>query len=166
MPDLIGKCFRWLFLTSAMLCSFAANAQQTVFPLRISENHRYLEDASGRPFLLTGDTAWSLIGDLSREDADKYLADRQSRGFNTILVSLIEHRFSRNAPRNFYEHAPFSVGGNFTKPDEAYFGDADWILERARERGFLVLLTPAYLGTNGGDEGWYQEMQAAGPEAL
>ncbi len=166
MPDLIGKCFRWLFLTSAMLCSFAANAQQTVFPLRISENHRYLEDASGRPFLLTGDTAWSLIGDLSREDADKYLADRQSRGFNTILVSLIEHRFSRNAPRNFYEHAPFSVGGNFAKPDEAYFGDADWILERARERGFLVLLTPAYLGTNGGDEGWYQEMQAAGPEAL
>jgi len=166
MPDWIGKYFSWLFLASAVFCSFAAHAQQPVFPLRISENHRYLQDASGRPFLLTGDAAWSLIGDLSREDADKYLADRQSRGFNAILVSLIEHRFSRNAPRNFYEHAPFSPGGNFTNPDEAYFADADWILQRARERGLLVLLAPAYLGTNGGDEGWYQEMHASGPDAL
>ena len=101
-----------------------------------------------------------------REDADKYLADRQRRGFNTILVSLIEHRFSRNAPRNFYKHAPFGEGGNFSSPNEAYFADADWILERARERGLLVLLTPAYLGANGDDQGWYREMQAAGPDIL
>ncbi|RCW87626.1 DUF4038 domain-containing protein [Phyllobacterium bourgognense] len=166
MPDWAEKRFFWLFLLSAMCCSFAAQAQQPVFPLQISENHRYLQDTSGRPFLLTGDSAWSLIGDLSREDADMYLADRQSRGFNTILVSLIEHRFSRNAPNNYYKHAPFASGGNFTKPNEAYFADADWILERARERGFLVLLTPAYLGTNGGDEGWYQEMHDAGADAL
>ncbi|UXN61192.1 glycoside hydrolase family 140 protein [Phyllobacterium zundukense] len=166
MADWAEKRFFWLFLVSAMCCSFAAQAQQPVFPLQVSENHRYLQDTSGHPFLLTGDAAWSLIGDLSREEAEKYLADRQSRGFNTILVSLIEHRFSRNAPQNYYKHAPFARGGNFTRPNEAYFADADWILERARERGFLVLLTPAYLGTNGGDEGWYQEMHDAGADAL
>ncbi len=32
--------------------------------------------------------------------------------------------------------------------------------------GFLVLLAPAYLGYEGGDEGWYQSMVSAGPEAL
>jgi hypothetical protein len=166
MPDLIGKCVRWLLPVFVLLCSFAAGAQQTVFPLQISENHRFLQESSGRPFLLTGDAAWSLIGDLSREDADKYLADRQRRGFNTILVSLIEHRFSRHAPRNFYKHAPFLVDGDFTKPNETYFDDADWILDRARERGFLVLLVPSYLGSDGGTEGWFQETKVAGPKAM
>lgn len=149
-----------------VLYPFAAAAQETAFPLRIAENHRYLEDAAARPFLITGDAAWSLIGDLSREDADKYLADRQRRGFNTILVSLIEHQFSRNAPRNFYKRAPFLSKGDFAKPNDAYFDDAEWILERARERGFLVLLAPAYMGANGGGQGWYGEMVAAGPKAL
>ncbi|MGH6860491.1 MAG: DUF4038 domain-containing protein [Phyllobacterium sp.] len=137
-----------------------------MFPLSVAKGHRYLEDASGRPFLMTGDAAWSLIGDLSREEADTYLADRQQRGFNTILVSLIEHRFSRNAPRNFYKHAPFREGGAFSNPNDAYFDDADWILRRAAERGFLVLLVPSYLGVNGGPEGWFHEVEAAGAGAM
>eukprot|EP01132_Coremiostelium_polycephalum_P012496 gene12496-15273_t len=164
--DLGRKYICRLFLLFVSLYPFAANAQHTIFPLRISENHRYLEDATGRPFLITGDSAWSLIGDLSREDADKYLADRQHRGFNTLIVGLIEHRFSRNAPRNFYKRAPFEENAAFSQPNDAYFDDADWILQQARDRGFLVLLTPAYMGVNGGAEGWYQEMQAAGPDVL
>ncbi|SFI65928.1 Putative collagen-binding domain of a collagenase [Phyllobacterium sp. CL33Tsu] len=156
---------RWACLL-LVLFPFTSHADPVAFPLRVSENHRYLEDASGKPFLVTGDAAWSLIGELSREEADKYLADRQKRGFNTILVSLIEHRFSRNAPRNFYDRDPFLAKGDFSRPNDAYFDDADWILQKAQERGFLVLLVPSYLGAGGGDEGWYKEMAAAGPAAL
>lgn len=36
----------------------AAESDST-FPVRVSANNRYLEDASGKPFLLQGDTAWS-----------------------------------------------------------------------------------------------------------
>src|SRR5262245_32692305 len=54
------------------------------FPLRTEAGRRHLLDASGQPFLLHGDTAWSLIADLTREEADIYLADRHARGFNTI----------------------------------------------------------------------------------
>src|SRR5262249_17993157 len=36
------------------------------FPLRTEPGRRYLVDAVGRPFLLHGDTAWSLIAQLSR----------------------------------------------------------------------------------------------------
>jgi hypothetical protein len=115
---------------------------------------------------MTGDAAWSLIADLSREDAETYLEDRKRRGFNTLLVSLIEHRFSRKAPRNIYGEAPFAEGKTFVAPNDAYFQHAEWILRRARDMGFLVLLTPAYLGVNGGDEGWYHEMRNAGDEAL
>jgi hypothetical protein len=136
------------------------------FPLHVEAGKRHLIDANGRPFLLHGDSPWSLIADLSREEADIYLADRRARGFNTILVNLIEHRFARRAPANISGDAPFLEPGDFSKPNEAYFAHADWVLSRARDQGFLVLLAPAYIGAGGGPEGWWQEMTRNGVETL
>jgi GNAT superfamily N-acetyltransferase len=113
-----------------------------------------------------GDTAWSLIADLTREDADVYLRDRQARGFNTILVNLIEHRFATNAPANVHGEPPFLAEGDFAKPNPAYFDHAERILRRACDLGILVLLTPAYVGNGGGPEGWYASMAASGPGKL
>ena len=140
--------------------------EPAVFPLSIKPGERYLVDAVGRPFLIQGDTAWSLIADLTREDADLYLEDRRARGFNTILVSLIEAKFATNAPANAYGQPPFLKPWAYDAPNEAYFRHADWVLRRAAEKGFLVLLTPSYLGFDGGPEGWYQAMVANGPERL
>lgn len=138
-----------------------ASVAAEIFPLHVAPNGRYLEDRSGRPFLIHGDTAWSLMVQLSREEADLYLADRRARGFNTLLVNLIEHKFSDSPPRNHYGDAPFRVPGDFSTPNESYFKHADWVLDRARELGFTVLLVPAYLGFGGGDQGWYQELLAS-----
>jgi Protein of unknown function (DUF4038)/Putative collagen-binding domain of a collagenase len=125
---------------------------------------RYLTDARGRPFLIHGDTAWSLIAQLTREDIDLYLEDRRARGFNTILVSLIEHHYSANPPANAYGERPFLKPGDYTTPNQSYFRHADWMLERAAKNGFLVLLTPSYVGCCG--DGWYEEMVANGPDRL
>lgn len=92
---------------------------KATFPLRIAAGRRYLEDAAGQPFLLHGDTAWSLIAQLRREDAATYLRDREARGFNAILVNLIEH-FSSRPPANDYGHQPFLTPGDFTTPGEDY----------------------------------------------
>ncbi|MBA8878899.1 hypothetical protein FHW16_002617 [Phyllobacterium myrsinacearum] len=166
MPDLHPRGILLWAVFSFLALHSLASARETVFPLHVSANQRYLEDAAGHPFLMVADAAWSLIGDLSRDEIDHYLADRKKRGFNTILVSLIEHHFSRNAPRNFYQQSPFEKNGNFVAPNEAYFDNVDWFLRRADHAGFLVLLFPAYLGVNGGNEGWYSEMQAAGAPAM
>nr|WP_314092403.1 DUF4038 domain-containing protein [uncultured Shinella sp.] len=136
------------------------------FPLRIAAAGTYLEDAAGKPFLVTGDAAWSLISDLPAEDADLYIADRKARGFNTILVSLIEHEFARNAPNNAADVPPFLVPGDFTQPNDRYFSGAEHVLNAAFRAGMLVLLAPAYAGANGGPQGWYAEMAAAGPDAM
>ncbi|MDB5561622.1 MAG: hypothetical protein JWN11_1040, partial [Hyphomicrobiales bacterium] len=101
-----------------------------------------------------------------RDDAEQYLSDRQQRGFNPILVSLIEHRFSTNPPANAYGRQPFSESGNFATPNDAYFVDAKWVLETAASKGILVLLVPAYLGAGGGGEGWYAEMARSGAQSL
>jgi len=144
----------------------AAPQKAARFPLRVQAGQRHLSDAAGEPFLLHGDTAWSLIADLTREEVDVYLADRRARGFNTLLVSLLEHKFARKAPANIYGQAPFLPAGDFRMPNEAYFAHADWVLSRARDNGFLVILTPAYTGWDGGSDGWWGEMTASGEEAL
>jgi hypothetical protein len=138
----------------------------TQFPLRVESGKHYPTDREGRPFFMHGDTAWSLIADLKEEEAYLYLEDRKARGFNTVLVNLLEHRFARNAPANAYGEKPFADNGDLIVPNEAYFANADRVLQKACELGFLVLLAPAYLGYGGGNDGWYQEMAAAGVARL
>jgi hypothetical protein len=136
------------------------------FPLHVDPSTRRLVDSSGTPFLLQGDFAASLIAQLTNEDVDRYLDDRRARGFNAIWVNLLEHKFSDRAPNNIYGDAPFSTPGDYSTPNEQYFSHVDWVLQRAAEKGILVLLTPSYLGYDGGDEGWYKEMKANGVEKL
>jgi hypothetical protein len=136
------------------------------FPLTLQPGKRYLQDANGKPFLICGDSAWSLIVQLTRENVDLYLDDRRSRGFNAILVELIEHQFATNAPANIYGEKPFLTDSDYGTPNERYFAHADWVLRRAAEKGFLVLLTPSWIGAGGGNEGWYREMSANGLDKL
>lgn len=175
---LSGFAARWVAIILLVATSVALPARadttttcskippQAHFPLKVASTGRYLEDASGTPFLMIGDAAWSLIAGLTREDADVYLQDRRCRGFNTLLVNLIEYRFLRDPPRNAYRTAPFTAAGDFTSLNDAYFDHAEWVIGRAEDLGFLVLLAPAYLGFNGAGEGWSSVMSANGKEAL
>jgi hypothetical protein len=131
-----------------------------VYPLAVGPTGRYLVDQNGKPFLMVGDAAWSLIAQLADTAADSYLANRQQLGFDAVLVNLIEHQFADNAPADIYGLAPFT-GKVFTTPNEAYFAHADYIIQSAAQKGILVLLAPAYVGFGCGDQGWAAEMQAA-----
>lgn len=153
-----------LILTLLLFTTGAAWVEP-VFPIRVSSDHHYFENAQGRPFLLQGDAAWSLIAELKRADATIYLADRSKRGFNAILVNLIEHQFSSNPPANAYGELPFK-NETFGALNPAYFDYAAWVIEQAQKRGLVVFLAPAYLGVNGGDEGWFAQADAAGPERM
>lgn len=141
-------------------------AHRPAFPLRVRPGARFLEDASGVPFLVHADVPGNILVQLKREDAIRYLDDRQKRGFNTLFTGLIEKFYASHPPANAYGDAPFRVAGDFTTPVEAYFAHVDWFLEEAARRGFLVGLTPAWLGFKAGKEGWYREMVASGPERL
>ncbi len=140
------------------------------FPLSISADRRRLLDADGRPFLVQGDAAWSIIANLSYEDAVSYLDDLRARGFNTVLVNLIEHLFSQDPPRDRAGREPFTTAGDLATPNDAYFGAAERVLDACAERGFLVILAPTYIGYRKDRpgfsrhlEGWYDEIVATGP---
>lgn len=148
------------------------SAGSAAFPLQKSVGQRCLVDQTRKPFLLHGDSPWSLLVQLTREEVERYLEDRQRRGFNTLLVNLLEVDLRQygnpgaNGPRNVYGEAPFVVPGDYARPNEKYFAHVDWVLTRAAEYGFLVLLTPSYLGYEGGSTGWYREMRDNGVERL
>ena len=136
------------------------------FPIHVEAGKRYFIDAAGKPFFINGDSPWSLIVQLTQAQVDQYLEDRRAKGINAVLVNLIEHEFATNPPNNAYGDAPFTTPGDFTTPNERYFAQADYVINKAAEKGMLVLLTPAYVGFGGGSQGWYQEMQANGTTKL
>jgi len=119
-------------------------------------------DQSGAPFLIHGDTPWSLISGLTKEEAEQYLENRHQKGFNSIIVNLIEHKF--RGPVNRYGDGPFTTPGDFSTPNEKYFEHADWVIRKAGEKRMQVFLAPIYLGYIGTDEGWIAEALANGPE--
>ena len=135
------------------------------FPLKAGPLNRYLVDQRDVPFLIQGDSPWSLIVALATDEVEQYLQVRRNQGFNAILVNLIEHHFGgaenkAGAPLNRDSEGPFLTPGDFTTPNEAYFKHADWVLRRAGELGFVVFLTPCYLGYPDTEEGWYRELKA------
>ena len=140
--------------------------EPTAFPLRVQPGERHLTDAAGRPFLLQGDAAWSIIADLTREEANVYLADRRARGFNTLLINLLEHKFARQAPAIHHGDQPFLAPGDFTRPNDGLFRPCR-VGVVARPGGRLSGPARArHIGASGGDEGWWQEMVKSGRPAL
>jgi hypothetical protein len=132
-----------------------------VYPLKSGvEGSHYLTDQTNRPFFWSGDAAWSLIAQLSKQDVDYYLDNRKEKGFSIIMISLIEHKFCTNPPANYYGDLPFT-GKIFASPDENYFANADYVLNAAARRNIVVLLAPLYLGYACKDEGWCAEVKAA-----
>lgn len=137
-------------------------ADSVSFPLRAAPVGRYLVDADQRPFRIQGDAAWSLIANLTPSEIDLYLADRKSRGFNALVVNLLEHAHALRAPANRAGDAPFAAHADgvldFARPDEAYFSFADEVLAKAQARGFGVFLSVMYLGVEGSSEGFWAEL--------
>jgi hypothetical protein len=139
----------------------AASAEQlgdVDFPLAVDPSGRRLQDVVERPFLVNGDAAWSLMVELTKPEVEAYFEDRREKGFNTVLVNLIERGFG--GPANREGALPFVPSNDFTAPNEAYFAHADWVIDTAAANDILVLLTPAYLGFDCGDQGWCQQMLA------
>ncbi len=151
---------------ASVSAAVGSTGSTSLFPLHVEPGKRYLVNARGQPFFIHGDAAWSLIVQPTREQVDHYLEDRRLKGFNTVLVELIEHRFSAHPPRNIYGDGPFTVAGDFSTPNEAYFAHAEYVISKAAEKGSLVLMAPMFMGFKGGDEGWYQEMVRNGEAIL
>ena len=122
--------------------------------IRVSENQRFFEDGNGNPFFWLGDTGWLLFRKLDRQEAEIYLENRVSLGFNVIQVMVL-HSLS---VRNVYGD-PALVDGNVANPlvtegnlytdsvQYDYWDHVDYIIDLAAEKGLHMALVPVW-GSN------------------
>jgi hypothetical protein len=130
-------------------------------PFVSSIRGRYLVDQYGDPILINGTNAWTLFTDLNDANLATFFADRQSRGVNAVIASLLVPA-SVGPLANTNGDTPFTTTGDFATPREAYFSRVDDIIEMAGEYGITLFIVPVYVGYYGTDEGWFAEMKTNG----
>src|SRR5262245_27280639 len=112
--------------------------------LKISPNGRYLTDQHGKPFFYLGDTCWLLFQRLNRAEVDEYLKDRAGKGF-TVIQAYVLRGLARRHPdgaTSLLGEAPL-VGRDPTRPNEAFFRNVDYVVNRANELGLVMALVTA-----------------------
>ncbi len=150
-----------------LLSCHSDNLSDLCGELMVSDDGRYLERVSGEPFFWLGDTGWLLFSKLTRVEADLYLDDRRSKGFNVIQVMVI-HNTERTV--NVYGDSalaggridrPFVTPGSSFEDTEQYdyWDHVDYIIDRAAQKGIYMALVPVW-GSNVRNGGITAEMAA------
>ncbi|MBZ5635740.1 MAG: glycoside hydrolase family 140 protein [Acidobacteriia bacterium] len=142
-----------------LLLSVAACAQ-----LKISGNGKYLVNSSGTPVFLQAEDGWALSNELSNADADTYLIDRASRGFNAIWIGAADNVYQDGAPNNNAGQAPFS-GADFTNENSAFWAHVDFIVSEAAKYGITIFLDPGFVGLLAAD-GYLTSYQSSSQTVL
>jgi len=110
--------------------------------LQVSSNHHYLVRKDGTPFFWLGDTAWELFHRLNRQQATRYLQNRARKGFTVIQAVVLAELDGLNTP-NAYGDKPL-IDDDPTKPNEAYFKNVDFIVNKAEQLGLYIGMLPTW----------------------
>lgn len=69
-----------------------------LFPLSVAASGRFLQDATGKPFLYHADTAWRLVNQLAdASDRQHYWQHRKALGFNAVHLHAMNRE--KEGPR-------------------------------------------------------------------
>ncbi len=110
--------------------------------LKVSADGRRLVTASDRPFLYLADTAWTLPQRLKWDDARYYMQRRRQQGFTALQIVALDPE--RDVEMRDPAGDPALLDGDLDRPNEAYFGYLDRLLDLAESLGFYVLLLPVW----------------------
>ena len=112
--------------------------------LTISPNGRTFVDQNGKPFFYLGDTCWLLFQRLDREELDEYLRVRAAKGF-TVIQAYVLRGLGKKYPdgnSSLLDATPL-VDRDPTRPNEEFFRNVDYIVNRANELGLVMGLVTA-----------------------
>ena len=136
-------------------CAAEAGTRRTGYPFAtsVSSNHRYLLDQYGHPYLIVGDSAHTLSVYESTSEMNAYFADRQTHGFNAVLVQLIvgpyidDNNVANSANfATFDGITPFTTDGDIATPNPVYFQRMQTMVTLAENHGITLFLDPADTG--------------------
>ena len=112
--------------------------------LKVGANGRYFVDQHGKPFFYLGDTCWLLFQRPDREEVEEYLKDRAAKGFTVIQAYVVRGLGKQHPDGNssLLGATPF-LDRDPTRPNEEFFKNVDYVINRANELGLVVGLVTA-----------------------
>ncbi len=110
--------------------------------LKVSDNKRFLVFEDGTPFFYLGDTGWEIFHRLNKDDAERYLENRRSKGFTVIQAVVLAEHDGLNTPNT--EGKKPLIDNDPLKPNEEFFTHVDWIIRKAAEKGIFIGLLPTW----------------------
>lgn len=146
----MNKKLLLLSFISINICLLAAQDNQWTGPsvdfshgkLKVSDNKRFFVFDDGTPFYYLGDTGWELFHRLNKDETEKYLENRRSKGFTVIQAVVLAELDGLNTP-NAEGNKPL-INNDPLKPNEAYFAHVDWVINKARSKGIFIGLLPTW----------------------
>ena len=135
--------------TCALLATVAfgtasVQAAENLPRLKVSENGRFLTTEDGAPFFWLGDTAWELFHRLNRDEAIRYLDNRQKLGYTVVQAVAIAELDGPSQP-NAYGFLPFKDLKSLEPAlgpgaNDDYWDGVDFVVEEANKRGYVAAI--------------------------
>jgi len=110
--------------------------------LKISDNRRYFTHQDGKSFIWLADTDWTLAQRVKWDDVEYIMQKRKSQGFTVLQIVALNPEQDREMRNPAGEKA--LLNNDLNTPNERYFEYLDWVLDKAEEYGFYVLLLPVW----------------------
>ena len=120
--------------------------------LRMSPGHRNVVQADGTPFILVGDTAWSLPWRGTTNAVAVYARDRQSKGFDAVLLMSLCPDRGAKGPRDRVSVGGFDVAfedlptGHINLLNIEYFRYMDKLMTILVDHGIVPVYQPVFQG--------------------
>ena len=121
-----------------MLVTLSAQAEEPVYPVKVSQNGRHFVDQNGKPVFWLGTTQWQLFRDYTLDEARLIIAKCKRNGFSFIQVMLVG--VGDGTKTNVYGQKPWN-NDNPLAPNEAYFTNVGAVLQIARENNIIISMT-------------------------
>jgi hypothetical protein len=108
--------------------------------------------ADGSPAFFVFDTAWAMPWRATIGDVERYAADRQSKGFNAVLLMSMQPDMNARGPSQRGVDLGFDVAfhdlprGHLTELNIVYFQYVDRIVDVLLGHGLTPVLQPVFYG--------------------
>jgi hypothetical protein len=127
-----------LLVSSLAISAGSAPAEQPAYPVKVSENKRYILDQKGKPVFWLGTTQWQIFREYTLEEVRTILETTKSNGF--VFVQAMLMGVGDGTQPNVHGQKPW-INNNPLTPNEAYFKNVDSVIKIAGDNNLVFSIT-------------------------